>query len=381
PSIGFPHNPVQSSCLPQDNQTLDYEVMQLSVLVPARLALIAGSIGRNDLINQIVSILEQSFAYWLTPRPSTSPSYETNWGGFINTALNGSSWSDINSVYYNDRHFCYGYLLYGASVIGRYDSGWLSKNLDFLTQAARDIGNPSPNDPYYTVTRHMDWFAGHSWASGLMNDAGSHDQEISGEAINGYCGLNNFAHVTNNHALIDYSRMLIAIEQAGARSYWHLYPDTPYPEQAFRALTTLGAWLFWGSQHIQIAATQMLPLTPIGELTYDPAWLQSAFPYCLSEIQDPTIGGVFKSVIVAAYSVVNPQSVYNYSLQLSDWDTGNSATNTLYLIATRSSSSDICTSSTKTPIGEYYIQDVASGQYLTGSGNLAASAATTSLTT
>lgn len=110
---------------------------------------------------------------------------------------------------------------------------------------SRDIGNPSPKDPHYTVTRHMDWFAGHSWASGIANGAGPRDQESSGEAINGYYGLLLWADVTNNAALRDYARMLLAIELAGARDYWHLYPkvndpDSPYPEQAFRDLVTVG---------------------------------------------------------------------------------------------------------------------------------------------
>jgi endo-1,3(4)-beta-glucanase len=176
-----------------------------------------------------------------------------------------------------------------------------------LSSFARDIGNPSPNDPYYTVTRHMDWFAGHSWASGIANGAGSRDQESTGEAINGYYGLHLFAQVTNNAALIDYSRMLLAIEEMGAQTYWHLYPsvttDTPYPEVAFRDLITVGnvedwqagAWLFWGAQRTEIAAIQMLPLTPIGEVTYDKPWVQNVIPYCQGELSDPTIGDAFKS--------------------------------------------------------------------------------------
>lgn len=110
---------------------------------------------------------------------------------------------------------------------------------------ARDIANPSPLDPHYTVTRHMDWFSGHSWASGIANGAGPRDQESSGEAINGYYGLLLFASVTQNAKLVDYARFILALEVSGAREYWHLYPrvnddDTPYPEQAFRELVTVG---------------------------------------------------------------------------------------------------------------------------------------------
>ena len=180
--------------------------------------------------------------------------------------------------------------------------------IEFNYSVARDVGNPSPNDPHYAVTRHFDWFHGHSWASGIANGAGGRDQESSGEAINGYYGLLLFAHVTNNQQLINYSRMLLAMEIAGAQAYWHLYPgandpDTPYPEQAFRDLVTVGnvldtqvgAWLFWGAQRIQVAAIQILPLTPIGQYTFDSAWMEKVLPYCQAELDDPTLGDDFKS--------------------------------------------------------------------------------------
>lgn len=136
----------------------------------------------------------------------------------------------------------------------------------FYVSIARDVGNPSPNDPHHAVTRHMDFFAGHSWASGIHNGAGPRDQESSSEAINGYYGLLLFAHAINNQALIDWSRLILAMEIKGSQVYWHLYPNaapdaTPYPEQAFRELITVGnvmdwqsgAWLFWGDQKTQIA--------------------------------------------------------------------------------------------------------------------------------
>ncbi|GAB5591707.1 hypothetical protein Unana1_06607 [Umbelopsis nana] len=404
----FPPNAPQQSCLSQLNQTLEYDVNSLAVMVPgdfyywggsfaraARIALIAEHIGRNDLVNTVVNILKQSFAYWLDPTHQPAAGYETGWGGFINAQGWNNTWVDFGNGYYNDHHFHYGYFLYGASVIGKYDSAWLSQNHDFLTHVARDIGNPSPNDPYYTVTRHMDFFAGHSWASGIANGAGSRDQESTGEAINGYYGLLMFAEVTKNSALIDYARMLLAIEEMGAQTYWHLYPsvtaDTPYPEQAFRQLTTVGnvedwqvgAWLFWGAQRTEIAAIQMLPVTPIGEVTYDKAWIQGVIPYCQGELNDPTIGDAFKSVIYAAYSAVNPQQAFNYSQSLSDYGSGNSASNQLYFISTRSSSSDICSATLQTPQGNYYIQDTASGNYVTVSsgGTLAATASGTSQAT
>jgi endo-1,3(4)-beta-glucanase len=154
----------------------------------------------------------------------------------------------------------------------------------------------------------MDFFHGHSWASGLGNSAGARAQESSSEAINAYYSLALLAESLGDQTLKDYSRMLLAIELAGSMQYWHLYPnvndpDTPYPEKGLRDLITIGivmdasagAWLYWGSQHIQIAAIQMLPLTPIGLNFYDVPWMTNVLEYCMDEITDITIGDAFKS--------------------------------------------------------------------------------------
>jgi hypothetical protein len=48
----------------------------------------------------------------------------------------------------------------------------------------------------------------------------------------------------------------------------------------------------------------MLPLTPIGEVTYDKAWMENVIPYCQAELDDPTIGDAFKSGKVIGFSTL-----------------------------------------------------------------------------
>jgi endo-1,3(4)-beta-glucanase len=164
--------------------------------------------------------------------------------------------------------------------------------------------------------------------------------------------------------------------------------------------TQAGAWLFWGAERIQIAAIQILPLTPMGMYTYNRDWLVDVLPYCKEELDDPEKGDAFKSgtfnctlrtvedlcsflfyeniafpVIYAAHAKINPQEAAAYSSNLFDWGTGNSATNQLYFVATQQSAADICSSTTQTPKGTFTIQDVTSGRFVTvgGDGHLAAS--------
>jgi endo-1,3(4)-beta-glucanase len=53
-----------------------------------------------------------------------------------------------------------------------------------VIELIRDIANPSSSDTYFPVTRHKDWFIGHSWAQGFSQIADGKDQESSSEAIN-----------------------------------------------------------------------------------------------------------------------------------------------------------------------------------------------------
>jgi len=80
-------------------------------------------------------------------------------------------------------------------------------------------------------------------------------------------------------------------------------------------------------------------------------------------------------VIFAAHAKINPQEAAQYSSNLFDWGSGNSATNQLYFVATQTSGSDICTASTQSPEGTFTIEDVATGRFVTvgGNGHLSAS--------
>ncbi|KAJ7118834.1 glycoside hydrolase family 81 protein [Mycena epipterygia] len=375
----------QASCTQQIIQALEYEIAHLTVAVPgdfyywgkafqatARLALIADHVGRQDLIPAVLTVLKQSFAYWtVSGQSGTYAAYETAWGGVVDGAGATDPNIDFGNGYYNDHHFHYGYMLHGAAVIAKYDAAWWSANQKFVTTFARDIGNPSTADPYFTVARCKDWFAGHSWASGIANGGGSRDQESVGEAVNAYYGLVLFANILGNQDIKNWARLLWATEVDGAQSYWHLYPnandpDTPYPEAGLRSLTTIGnvmdyqagAWLFWGAQRSEIAAIQILPVTPINEGMYDTAWLNGVWNYVTPELVDPTVGDEWKAVIYMAYGEVSPQTAFSRSTNITAWGGTTSQAYLLYHLSTRKNASggNICSSTAANPAGTFLIR-------------------------
>lgn len=88
-----------------------------------------------------------------------------------------------------EQHFHYGYFLYTAAVLARMDKGWLNEpapgctypRLRFFQDLVRDIANPSVEDHYFPTFRVMDWFEGHSWATGLFYFNDGKNQESTSE--------------------------------------------------------------------------------------------------------------------------------------------------------------------------------------------------------
>ncbi|KAI8633667.1 glycoside hydrolase family 81 protein [Xylariaceae sp. FL1651] len=409
-----PPRALDSSCKSSVIQGLEYEIGQLdpanapvpgdfyywggTLAATSRLALIADNLGRSDLATPVITYLKTSFEYWFQSASSTIPAYETAWGGIVNKAGATNVNIDFGNGFYNDHHFHYGYFLHVAAVIAKFDGNWLNQHKTTINWFARDIINPSPADPYFPVTRCRDWYAGHSWASGIANGAGSRDQESVGEAINGYYGALLWASVALSQDYVNYAKLLVATEQQGAKVYWHLYPsqsatgrDNPYPEAGVRNMITMGnvedwqsgAWLFWGSQKVEIAAIQILPVTPVNEALYDTEWVNNLWSYTMPELVDPTIGDEWKNVIIAAYSNANPQTAAAWSANMTTWGSGNTFTNELFFIGTRPnpSGSPICGALPQNPYGKFKLQVASSGKFVAASSaniNLVASATSSS---
>ncbi|KAI1260716.1 glycoside hydrolase family 81 protein [Xylariaceae sp. FL1019] len=413
-----PPRAVDSSCESTLIQGLEYEIGQLNVStapVPGdfyywgwcarchisigadRYLLHRDNVGRSDLVTPVINYLKASFEHWFESSSTTKPAYETTWGGIVSQAGAKDVNVDFGNGYYNDHHFHYGYFLHIAAVIAKYDSSWLSQHKTTINTFARDIINPSSQDPYFPITRCRDWFAGHSWASGIANGAGSRDQESIGEAVNGYYGALLWASIALSQDFVNYAKLLVATEQQAAQVYWHLYPsesstdrDNPYPEEGIRELITMGnvedwqsgAWLFWGSERVQIAAIQILPVTPINEVMYDTEWVNNVWTYTSGEMKDPSIGDEWKNVIIAAYSNANPQTAAAWSANISTWGSGNTYSNELFFISTRPnpSGTPICSALPSNPYGSFKIQVASSGAYVAVSSsntNLIASTTTT----
>ena len=147
----------------------------------ARLGVIADSLGIGDVRQQALSIVEAALLPWLQGQNSDQLLYDRIYGGLITTNGLLDPNSDFGNAYYNDHHFHYGYFIYAAAMVARFDPPFYDNNKAALDTFVRDICNPDPTDPDFPWARHKDWFDGHSWASGLFPQANGKGQESSSE--------------------------------------------------------------------------------------------------------------------------------------------------------------------------------------------------------
>jgi endo-1,3(4)-beta-glucanase len=149
----------------------------------ASLALLADTLGIAEARKSALFVIEDAFTPWLLATNVNALVYDTTYGGVLTTNGIADRNDDFGSGWYNDHHFHYGYLIYAAAVIAKLDAPYFA---DPVKKAAveslvQDICNMDEKDPKFPYARHKDFFDGHSWASGIMQQGNGKGQESSSE--------------------------------------------------------------------------------------------------------------------------------------------------------------------------------------------------------
>ncbi len=125
----------------------------------------------------------------------------------------------------NDHHFHYGYAIYAAAVLGRFDETFVSENKAAINLLVADIANYKPNE-VFPVRRNFDAYFGHSWASGTSPFKDGNNQESTSEAMNAWTAVALWGERTQNDTLVKQATWMLANETATAQQYWLSKPDT-----------------------------------------------------------------------------------------------------------------------------------------------------------
>lgn len=277
--------------------------------------------------------------------------------------------------YYNDHHFHYGYHLYAAAVVSKFDSEWAKEYFERVLLYIRDYANPSPDDEFFIQFRQKDWFLGSSWASGIVsaeNSPHGRNQESSSEAISAYEAVALYGSVMVDvfessgdgekleaaKLVMNAGHLLTATELHAANRYWHVwsganhtntYPPAYKQPVVGMLYETMASFQTWFSPEPVVSyGIQLLPFTPIAERRDDPKWAAELYP-----LYDEACQSAGKFCIENGWSVIQAglcatagmrQDALEQALAVptkvfsTDGGVGNSLTNTIWYIATRPSS-------------------------------------------
>lgn len=305
-----------------------------------RILIIADEVksSSQEKFNGALSRLQNGVEVWFNGAAESLFLYDRSWGGMVMCGCNfNGDTNSCNNAYpdcpaltdmgqnfgagfYNDHHYHFGYIIYAAAVVCKFNHAWCKKYHEHVSLLIRDIANPSKDDPFFPTFRHKDWYLGFSWASGIVTIQGNpypngRNQESSSEAISAYEAVALYGDVSAKAfsgvdsekygsalRMRDMGRLLLATEVRSARTYWHvqdrqfpapnsknslttvpivsrIYPDE-YKSKVVGMLWSMLAQeqTWFGLEAWKSYGIQLMPLTVASEQRDDPAWIVEMLP-------------------------------------------------------------------------------------------------------
>ncbi|MBH2043560.1 MAG: hypothetical protein I8H87_08525 [Comamonadaceae bacterium] len=298
----------------------------------ARLALIADQLGEIGARDQMLDFLRQTLNPWFDGNDPSDPAYQdkirighrdffqydTANGGVVTQrpfARNDFT-EDFYNALYVDHMFHYGYYIYAAAVMGRYDPAWLATYKEPVNTLVRDIANASTLDKSFPITRTYDWFRMQNVADAGPTDKGG-NTESSSEAINSGYALVLWGAATGNGELQALAAIMAAGEIRTAQAFYQVTPaNNVFADVAPVTVPVIGGdggrsssltldpagmvalgikyqsvsqhQVFFGAQRQFRVGIQLLPITPISEYVISPAWAAANRAALLALEQDQT---------------------------------------------------------------------------------------------
>ncbi|KAG2482088.1 hypothetical protein HYH03_018963 [Edaphochlamys debaryana] len=190
--------------------------------------------------------INDTLAAWLAPPSPTEQGlvYDEVWGGvtshypiFIRSQNSGNpnvgrNEHDKNAVYWHHLSQYAGFL-YAAAVMAKQDPAWAAagRTREAVGALVRDLASPRGDgtDPWFPFARHMDWFCGHAWATGLaqrnidgdVKDFGKWHERVGG-SVAAYYSIALWGTATRDTNMRAWGQVLAAIEAASSRAYFQI---------------------------------------------------------------------------------------------------------------------------------------------------------------
>lgn len=208
----------------------------------AQLLQLARGLGEDAIADTIQQILHKELTGWLSltpPRAKKFFYYDTKIQSIVGETV------AFGSQELNDHHFHYGYFIYAAAILSKYDTSFVAQYKPMVDLLVADIANYRASEQL-PLRRTFDPYFGHSWASGSAPFSDGNNQESSSEAINAWVATSLWASQTKNTELEMQSGWMLSNEIAATATYWMNFDikQAPYNQGFGHSLMSLN----WGGK-------------------------------------------------------------------------------------------------------------------------------------
>ncbi|KAM7278814.1 hypothetical protein ACFE04_005948 [Oxalis oulophora] len=314
----------------------------------ARLGLIAEEVGFLEVIPAIKKFLMDAIEPWLTGTYNGNGfEYDAKWGGIVTKQGSTDEEADFGFGVYNGHHHHLGYFLYAIAVLAKLDPIWGRKYKPEAYSLMADFMNlgRQPNSKYPRL-RNFDLYKLHSWSSGLNEFIDGRNQGSSSEAVNAYYSAALLGLAYGDAHLVTTGSILAAMEIQAAQTWWHVKNQNDIYEEDFtkenRVVSTLwankrdSAHFFAPSEwRVCRLGIQILPLSPITEILFcDVGFVRELVEWAMG--WESSMDDAWKGFVFAMEGVYDKESALEKTRRLNNFDDGNSLTNLLWWIHSRS---------------------------------------------
>lgn len=269
-------------------------------------------------------------------------------------------------------------MLYASAILAKYDAHFLHDYGPYVDSLLFDVAYSSnsesglsDDDNFFPFTRHLNWFDGHSFASGLFPYGNGKSQESSSEAVNCYYGAylwskvrfgdgggidSSSGNTIGGKGGTDFARLLLAMELRGARTYWHMLPSSNGEGNSSETKASsvynnrfaknymvgnLGMLdavcsTWFGTNPLYVHMINFVPLTAVTSLLFDANYVKEEYNNALSKLYDG-VEMAWKGYVVADRAIVDPNGAWEDAKELISYelDAALSLSQLLYFISTR----------------------------------------------
>jgi len=303
----------------------------------ARLLQIADTLGQSEQKDRITNILTGEMENWLNYTPGENGkyfSYDTTIGGLI------ASKPEFDSGNYNDHHFHYGYFIYAAAMLAKYNPEFAQTYNSVIESIIKNIANPkkTTTEESFPHLRNYDYWEGHSWASGYAPFGDGNNQESTSEAINAWYSIWLWGRYTGNIEWENLGTFLYSNEVNTAKEYWLMRQSSSEPIYASEYKNKIVS-IVWGGKvdygtffsrlPLDIYGIQYLPITPGSIYLYDTKKIESDEVFLSTSLERKE--GKLGDYVVAYLGLLRGRKVLSdEKLNSLTIDDGNTRTNLIY---------------------------------------------------